>query len=186
MSAAHHSSEGHASACPKFGMRDTQEKDVQKPVPPKLRRSHPIHLAPREAHNRSVIIFVTTCTVKRRQILASDLARDAIVAAWSVASTWLVGRYVIMPDHIHLFCAPNIPDAPSLERWMRFWKSLATRSMGEPSGTLWQRHHWDRQLRVGEAYDDKWEYVRSNPVRHGFVKQAGDWPYQGELNILQW
>jgi putative transposase len=64
-----------------------------------------------------------------------------------------------MPDHIHFFCAPNGLDAPPLERWMRFWKSLATRTMGETAGAVWQRHHWDRQLRSGESYDDKWEYV---------------------------
>ena len=186
MSALDHSSEGHASACPKLETRDTRETDVQQHVPPKPERRHPIHLAPLEAHNLSVIIFVTICTAKRRQILASSSAQDAIVTAWCAASAWLVGRYVIMPDHIHLFCAPNSIDAPSLERWMRFWKSLVTRSRGERNGALWQRHHWDRQLRSGEAYDDKWEYVRSNPVRHGHVGEPADWPYQGELNVLQW
>ena len=35
-------------------------------------------------------------------------------------------------------------------------------------------------------YTAKWEYVRSNPVRHGHVVNSGDWPYQGELNILEW
>jgi REP element-mobilizing transposase RayT len=99
---------------------------------------------------------------------------------------WLVGRFVIMPDHIHLFCAPSALDGPSLDRWMRFWKSLATSSMGAKAGTVWQRHHWDRQLRSGESYDDKWEYVRSNPVRHGYVVNADDWPFQGELNELRW
>ena len=181
-------SEGHASACPQ-----SEAEDVQKHVPPDQgvrkrvpERRHPIHLAPLEAHNRSIIIFVTTCTAKRRQILASDSTHDAIVTAWCAASRWLVGRYVIMPDPIHLFCAPNGLDAPSLERWMRFWKSLVTRSMSEPSGVLWQRHHWDRQLRSGESYGDKWEYVRSNPVRHGLVADADEWPYQGELNVLRW
>ena len=174
-----HASEGHASACPQSGA-----EDVRKPVPPE--RRHPIHLAPLEAHNRAIIIFVTTCTAKRRQILASASAHDAIITAWCAASTWLVGRYVIMPDHIHLFCAPNDVDAPSLERWMRFWKSLVTRSTGKAGGALWQRHHWDRQLRSGESYGDKWEYVRSNPVRHGLVADADKWPYQGELNVLRW
>jgi hypothetical protein len=26
----------------------------------------------------------------------------------------------------------------------------------------------------------------NNPVRHGYVAHAEDWPYQGELNVLQW
>ena len=115
-----HSSEGHASACPQSEAHDVQKhvppeaQDVQKHVPSE--RRHPIHLVPREVHNRPVIIFVTTCTAKRRLVLASASAHEAIVTAWCAASTWLVGRYVIMPDHIHLFCAPNALDAPSLER----------------------------------------------------------------------
>jgi REP element-mobilizing transposase RayT len=149
-------------------------------------RKHPIHLLSFEVHNRPIFIFVTTCTAKRRAILASPSAHRAILAAWAMASTWLVGRYVIMPDHIHLFCAPNALDAPLLERWMRFWKSLATRTMGKTGGAVWQLHPWDRQLRSGESYGDKWEYVRNNPVRHGYVTSADDWPYQGELNVLRW
>jgi REP element-mobilizing transposase RayT len=145
-----------------------------------------MHMTSFEAHNRPVIIFVTACTAKRRKILASSSANEVILAAWAAASSWLVGRYVIMPDHIHLFCAPNVLEAPSLDRWMRFWKSLVTRGMDAKAGTVWQRHHWDRQLRSGESYDDKWEYVRSNPVRHGYVTNADDWPYQGELNEWRW
>jgi hypothetical protein len=34
--------------------------------------------------------------------------------------------------------------------------------------------------------DDKWSYVRENPVRAGLVARAEDWPYQGELNVLDW
>jgi putative transposase len=129
---------------------------------------------------------VTCCSAKRLPILASDSAHTAIVEAWSSASTWLVGRYVIMPNHLHLFCAPSAIDAPSLERWMRYWKSLATCALRKRSGELWQRHHWDRQLRSGDSYDEKWEYVCNNPVRHGYVTNASDWPYQGEVNELRW
>jgi putative transposase len=90
-----------------------------------------------------------------------------------------------MPNHVHFFCAPNGTDAPSLDRWMRYWKSRATHRIGK-EGQVWQRHHWDRQLRRGESYDEKWEYVRNNPVRHGYIVDADDWPYQGELNELRW
>jgi putative transposase len=149
-------------------------------------RKHPVHLAPLEAHNRSIIIFVTVCAAKRRKILASHEVHEAILTAWSNASTWLVGRYVILPDHIHFFCAPNSIDAPSLERWISFWKSRLTVAIGKHKGEIWQRDHWDRQLRRGDSYDEKWEYVRNNPVRHGYVKNADDWRFQGVLNELRW
>jgi putative transposase len=176
--------EGRASARPIL-----TKQDMQKHVPPDAlgsRRKHPIHLPPGERHNRAIIIFVTACTVKRREILASSNVHNAIVAAWRKASMWLVGRYVVMPDHIHLFCAPNGVDVPSLERWMRYWKSIVTKSIGAKSGEVWQRHHWDRQLRSTDNYAEKWEYVRRNPLRHGYRDDPDEWPYQGELNILQW
>ena len=92
----------------------------------------------------------------------------------------------MMPDHILFFCAPNGTDIPSLERWMRYWKSVATKRIGAKGGDVWQRDHRDRQLRSAESYSDKWEYVRRNPVRQGYCDDPDEWPYQGELNILQW
>jgi putative transposase len=170
--------------------------DMRKHVPPEGRasarpvsspyRRHPIHLPPSERHNRSTIIFVTVCTAQRRRILTSPHAHEAIVGAWTLATKWLVGRYVILPDHVHFFCAPNDPFAPSLEVWMRYLKSIVTRNLGEIGGSVWQRDHWDRQLRRGESYDEKWEYVGSNPVRHQLISKADDWLYQGELNELRW
>jgi len=176
--------EGRASARPIL-----PKQDMQKHVPPDALgswRKHPIHLPSGERHNRAVVVFVTVCTVKRRAILASPRIHQTIVSAWGGASTWLVGRYVVMPDHIHFFCAPNGNDIPSLERWIRYWKSIVTKGIGAKGGDVWQRDHWDRQLRSVESYADKWEYVRRNPVRHGYCDNPDEWPYQGELNILQW
>ena len=176
--------EGRASARPIL-----PKQDMQKHVPPDApgsRRKHPIHLPPRERHNRAVVVFVTACTVKRRAIPASPRIHQTVVSAWRGASTWLVGRYVVMPDHIHFFCAPNGNDIPSLERWIRYWKSIVTKGIGAKSSDVWQRDHWDRQLRSVESYADKWEYVRRNPVCHGYCDDPDEWPYQGELNILQW
>src|SRR5438067_6471381 len=68
-------------------------------------RRHAIHLSPLEAHNRPILLYVTACTKDRHHILASPSAHEAIVAAWTAGSTWLVGRYVVLPDHVHLFCA---------------------------------------------------------------------------------
>jgi len=39
-------------------------------------------------------------------------------------------------------------------------------------------------LRNDESYTEKWSYVRENPLRAGFVKSAEDWPYQGEIALI--
>jgi putative transposase len=92
-----------------------------------------------------------------------------------------------MPDHIHLFCAPAVFPPQTLKSWIGFWKSSVARRWPSPQDApIWQRHFWDTQLRRGENYDEKWEYVVENPVRGGLVKRREDWTYQGELNILRW
>jgi len=99
----------------------------------------------------------------------------------------MVGRFIIMPDHLHLFCAPaEFPERP-LAQWVRYWKTLASRRWPRPKQQpIWQLDFWDTQLRKSAHYDEKWEYVHQNPVRAGLVRATADWPYQGELNELRW
>jgi putative transposase len=89
-----------------------------------------------------------------------------------------------MPDHLHVFAAP-CPLEITLENWIKYWKSQFTKKR-RIVDQRWQVNHWDTRMRSGESYDDKWSYVRENPVRAGLVASAEDWPYQGELNILAW
>ncbi len=150
-------------------------------------RKRPAHLSPAESGNRPIIIFLTVCTNGRLPLLASDEAHSAILAAWSRASHWLVGRYVLLPDHLHLFCAPGIWPPHPLKLWAGYWQNLVTRSWPRPKEKpIWQKDHWDRQLRSSDSYDEKWLYVCGNPVRHGLVKKISEWPYQGEINLLPW
>ena len=211
--------------------------------------------------NRAIMLYVTVVTGKRNAMLADKAVQDCIVAAWKAAADWLVGRYVIMPDHIHFFCAPATYPPPDFHRWMKQWKAQVSRSFPiglragrahgrvalvateipadtshgrvalvateTPADTahgrvalvatgsgadaalpstddaaatsaalpnvplsrpppLFQRDCWDRQLRTGESYAQKWEYVRNNPVRKGLVAHADEWPYQGQVNVLEW
>lgn len=150
-------------------------------------RGRPIHLSAIEQHNRSVILFVTVCTERRRPLLANADAHDALRSAWMKATWYSVGRYVVMPDHVHLFCSPAVFPPESLVKWINFWKSLSARkTFGGETARLWQRNFWDRQLRVGDRYSEKWDYVRNNPVRAGLATTADEWEFQGEMSVLRW
>jgi putative transposase len=89
-----------------------------------------------------------------------------------------------MPDHLHLFVAPEDDASPPIGKWVAYWKRLVSRHLGMTA--LWQKDCWDTQMRHRRAYEEKWEYVRHNPVRHGLVREAKDWPYQGSLHPLEW
>ena len=104
---------------------------------------------------------------------------------------WAVGRYVIMPDHVHFFCRAEL-DAKSLSDFVGNWKSWTNRAinaLGRPRSapaatTLWQRKFFDHVVRSNESYAEKWNYVQENPFRAGLVKSADHWSYSGEIEIL--
>jgi putative transposase len=142
----------------------------------------------------SPIYFVTTCVKNRRQLLASDDVTKVLIYEWRAAHErhgWAVGRYVIMPDHVHFFCRPEL-DAKPLSEFVGFWKSYTSRkiqALGQPRSTpaattLWQREFFDHVLRSAESYGEKWNYVRENPVRAGLVSTADEWKYAGEIETL--
>ncbi len=168
----------------KFGT--TQRSSLQKRMRD-IGRKGPPHFSAVERFNTPIIVFLTVCTKDRKKVLANDNLHELLKKAWQTKPTWLVGRYMIMPNHLHLFCAPADCTPTALEKWVYFWKSKTAANWPTTNeNSVWQRHFWDTQLRRGESYDEKWEYVVQNPVRAGLVRNSEDWPFQGELNVLPW
>ena len=150
-------------------------------------RSHPAHTGWRPRGNRSTILFVTICTKDRAPILACQDFHVALTDAWTSHSDFVVGCYTIMPDHVHFFCSPSPDCELQLKVWVERFKGASSFAWkSKPYRKVWQPDCWDRDLRSGESYAGKWEYVRANPVRHGLVTSSEEWPFQGELNRLAW
>ena len=121
-------------------------------------RRNPIHLPVSGRAGDPVIIFITLCTKDRQPHLATEIMHALLREVWADAERWCVGRYVILPDHLHLFCAPAPENETPLASWIRYWKSTVSRqwhALVETSTPLWERHFWDRQLRSGESYSQK-------------------------------
>jgi REP element-mobilizing transposase RayT len=127
---------------------------------------------------------VTPCTYRRRRLLAAAAVNASFIqfAERAYAEPNIaVGRYVIMPDHVHLFVTG--PDDFDLGRWVGILKTSLAKSVAREKTLepLWQRRFFDHVLRSEESYGQKWNYVRDNPVRAGLVAEADDWPYAGEI-----
>ena len=150
-------------------------------------RKKPVHHEPFPGKAWTPIVFVTCVTADRKRILDRPPVHDLIRETWLRFDHWVVGRYVIMPDHIHFFCSPNTGDSSSLSVWMKTWKAAVSRRWPDrDEQPIWQLDHWDTELRRGESYDGKWAYVLENPVRAGLVELSEDWPYAGQINELIW
>lgn len=137
-----------------------------------------------EYGSNPIVVFDTVCTKHRSQWLASDEVHQLLVDVWKQSTQWLVGKYVVMPDHIHLF-AWATDNSGDYENWVRYWKSQFSKAHQNKSHR-WQPDHWDVRLRTPKSYEEKWNYIRENPVRHGLVNDSADWRFQGELFELEW
>jgi putative transposase len=135
------------------------------------------------------IYFITTCTFKRRRLLASKMIAKILIDEWQHSHDrhgWAIGRYVIMPDHVHFFCSAEL-DAKTLPRFVQAWKQWTSKRMAREvnlPGTVWQEEFFDHVLRSSESYSQKWDYVKENPVRAGLAKRSDEWPWQGEIEPL--
>ena len=132
-------------------------------------------------YSREPVYFVTFCTRDRRPLPSLAHAQTALetyarrgLNEFNIA----IGRYVVMPDHIHLFVRGDANF--SLSNWVAGLKR-AIAIAPKIRGKFWQPTFFDHILRNDESYREKWEYVRLNPVRAGLVKDSQEWPYQGEI-----
>jgi REP element-mobilizing transposase RayT len=135
------------------------------------------------------IYYLTACTHNRRRILDRSDVHYSFIQFGLQASRQgvFVGRYVIMPDHIHLFVGFG-PESKSVSVWMKSLKNAISKTLNSAtfSGPHWQKGFFDHVIRSDESYDQKWTYVRENPVRAGLVRVAEDWPFAGEImNVVR-
>ena len=140
---------------------------------------------------RAPVFFLTCCVRGRSPLLASADALDILLDGWRGAPErfgWAVGRYVVMPDHVHFFASPSVDEAKTLSIFVGSWKSWTRKEMRALiySSFEWQREFFDHVLRSSESYGQKSEYARMNPVREGLVASADAWPYQGEICRFEW
>ena len=88
-----------------------------------------------------------------------------------------VGRYVIMPDHVHLFAAFPIAGI-GLPSWIQSLRTVMGERLLLLQNPHWQEGFFNHLLCSHESYAQKWEYVRLNPVRAKLCQTAEAWPYQ--------
>lgn len=91
-----------------------------------------------------------------------------------------------MPDHVHFFARPEI-DASPMAKWIQMWKGVSSRGISKALKIpvpIWQADYFDRYLRSGESYSEKWDYVEQNAVRAGLVQRVEDWSYRGIIHDL--
>jgi putative transposase len=97
-----------------------------------------------------------------------------------------IDAMVVLPDHLHAVWTLPQTDSDYSGRW-RSIKSGFVRALRADGMTLvanakgehsvWQRRFWEHQIRDEEDMQRHVDYVHINPVKHGLVQRAVDWPW---------
>jgi putative transposase len=131
------------------------------------------------------IFFVTVNAQDAVPWMANATVHDSLTKLWrEEATAWLTGYYLLMPDHLHFFCAPYDLHF-GIDQWIEFWKRQFSRRHPDQSWA-WQRKSFHHRIRNRKEYEEKLEYVRENPLRKKLVTNPEEWPYQGRIHELRW
>ena len=135
------------------------------------------------------VFYISTCAKDRRMVLSTPSAVNLLVEEWRLARKrhgWSVGRYLIMPDQVHFFCAADISARP-LSQWLQIWKEWTAKRLVRHlgmEGSLWQPDFSRDLLHSLESYSQKWKSLLDQPVRANLAASGEDWPWQGEIERL--
>ena len=97
-----------------------------------------------------------------------------------------VDAVVILPEHLHTIWTLPSGDSDYPGRWqaiksifsLELKKSrLAIDKNNAGDSQIWQRHYWEHTIRDDNDFNRHIDYIHYNPVKHGLVKSATDWPY---------
>ena len=135
------------------------------------------------------LIFVTIKTLPHCAILVEqrDVLRAAIATVQS-RRPFVIAALVLLPDHLHaIFDLP--PEDEDFSTRISVMKVLfskriavedeslsASRSVRRERG-IWQRRFYEHIIRDERDLQNHIDYIHINPVKHGYVKRAQDWPH---------
>ncbi|MEH6576303.1 MAG: transposase [Amphritea sp.] len=109
------------------------------------------------------------------------------IARVKVRHPFIIDAMVVLPDHLHAIWTLPECDSDYAKRWMLIKAgfsrgidkqevtSASRQSKGERG--IWQRRYWEHLIRDDNDYARHVDYIHFNPVKHGYVNLASDWPF---------
>ena len=105
-----------------------------------------------------------------------------------VKRPFTIEAFVLLPDHLHTIWKLPEGDHNYSTRWSAIKRYFSTGCVGAQQDlsesrrqkrekAVWQRRFWEHHIRDGTDYAAHVRYCWINPVKHGLVTRAVDWPY---------
>lgn len=97
---------------------------------------------------------------------------------------WDLYTAVVMPSHVHVLAQPlakgGSTGAFDLAEIIHSVKSFSAHQINkcrDKRGPIWQDERYDRIVRDESELQEKWGYIRENPVKAGLAAVSEDYPW---------
>jgi len=130
--------------------------------------------------------FFTVITANRAPVFRSPAAVACLRSSFSSVMQrfpFSIEAMVVLPDHLHSIWTLPEDDHDFSRRWRLIKAGFTKRVKDVPglptcvNGSLWQKRFWEHTIRDGRDFERHVDYIHFNPVKHGYVARASDWPY---------
>jgi putative transposase len=128
------------------------------------------------------LYFVTGSLLHNKHLLVDDRRRSLVCEILFERSHhwgWELEAWAILENHYH-FIARAPENALTLEKLIRQLHSKSAVELNKLDKTLGRKvwhNYWDTCITYETSYYARLHYVHLNPVKHGLVENAEDYPF---------
>ena len=123
----------------------------------------------------AIYLITINCEPRGKKQLALQPIASAIEKSllhYQSLGKWWIHLFLLMPDHLHgLVCFSR---EVSMRKVVKNWKHY----LSTHENIQWQVDFFDFRIRDSVLLEEKWHYIKQNPVRQGLVGHSDEWPYQ--------
>lgn len=130
----------------------------------------------------NAMYMVTGAILHNQNLLSENRRKELIIQTLlerSLLLGWNLEAWAVLNNHYHLIAqAPE--DVTTLEKLLRQLHSISAIQINrcdKSSGRQVWHNYWDTCLTYEKSYLARLRYVHVNPVKHGLVEDAIDYPY---------
>lgn len=140
------------------------------------------HHSPLHIFVPNTMYIVTASTLQKQHFFRADnrrqLLQDALFEV-TTAYDWPLQAWAVFANHYH-FIAKSPDDAITLKKMIQRLHSQTARAVNRLDGVngrqVWFQY-WDTCLTFEQSYYARLNYVHNNPVKHGLVEDAVQYPF---------
>jgi putative transposase len=164
-----------------YEYRKLTPEERQKLVDLRRQRGYPLH-APPHPFREAGTYMITAANYEHVPVMASPQRRtefqEIMLNGLREIQAEIIG-WAVLPNHYHVLASVESLDLVSSA--LKHVHGYTSRRWNLQDGltgkrTVWY-HFWDRLIRDESHLCHALNYIHFNPVKHGYVEDAYDWPW---------